>query len=36
VNDGAARADWGFQPEYDFDRAFREYLIPTISTYYRS
>src|SRR5215475_13991810 len=36
VNDGAARTDWGFQPEYDFDRAFREYLIPTISTYYRS
>jgi nucleoside-diphosphate-sugar epimerase len=36
VDDGAARADWGFRPEYDFDRAFREYLIPTISTYYRS
>jgi nucleoside-diphosphate-sugar epimerase len=35
VNDGAARTDWGFRPEYDFDRAFREYLIPTISTYYR-
>ena len=36
VDDRAARADWGFQPEYDFDRAFREYLIPTISTYYRA
>jgi threonine 3-dehydrogenase len=36
LDDGAARADWGFRPEYDFDRAFREYLIPTISTYYRS
>jgi threonine 3-dehydrogenase len=36
VDDRAARADWGFRPEYDFDRAFREYLIPTISTYYRS
>jgi threonine 3-dehydrogenase len=36
VDDRAARTDWGFQPEYDFDRAFREYLIPTISTYYRS
>lgn len=35
VDDAAARADWGFRPEYDFDRAFREYLIPTISTYYR-
>jgi nucleoside-diphosphate-sugar epimerase len=36
VDDAAARADWGFRPGYDFDRAFREYLIPTISTYYRS
>ncbi len=36
VDDSAARADWGFSPEYDFDRAFREYLIPTISNYYRS
>jgi len=35
VDDGAARTDWGFEPEYDFDRAFREYLIPTISEYYR-
>ena len=30
VDDSAARADWGFQPAYDFDRAFRDYLIPTI------
>jgi nucleoside-diphosphate-sugar epimerase len=36
VDDSAARSDWDFQPAYDFDRAFREYLIPTISTYYRS
>jgi nucleoside-diphosphate-sugar epimerase len=36
VDDQAARTDWGFRPDYDFDRAFREYLIPTISTYYRS
>jgi nucleoside-diphosphate-sugar epimerase len=36
VDDGAARTDWGFEPEYDFDRAFREYLIPTIGNYYRS
>ena len=35
VDDAAARADWGFQPAYDFDRAFREYLIPTISLYYK-
>lgn len=36
VDDSAARADWGFDPAYDFDRAFREYLIPTIRRYYRS
>jgi nucleoside-diphosphate-sugar epimerase len=30
VDDSAARADWGFKPKYDFDRAFSEYLIPTI------
>ena len=36
VDDSAARADWGFAPRYDFDRAFREYLIPTIGNYYRS
>ena len=30
VDDSAARADWGFEPVYDFDRAFREYLMPTI------
>jgi nucleoside-diphosphate-sugar epimerase len=33
VDDSAARADWGFKPAYDFDRAFREYLIPTIRDY---
>jgi nucleoside-diphosphate-sugar epimerase len=30
VDDSAARVDWGFQPRYDFGRAFRDYLIPTI------
>src|SRR2546430_1989006 len=30
VDDSTARADWTFSPTYDFDRAFREYLIPTI------
>ncbi|MEW5983671.1 MAG: NAD-dependent epimerase/dehydratase family protein [Acidobacteriota bacterium] len=30
VDDSAARRDWGFAPAYDFDRAFAEYLIPTI------
>ena len=35
VNDEAARRDWGFAPVYDFDRAFDEYLIPTIRERYR-
>ena len=35
VDDGAARADWGFNPRYDFDRAFHEYLIPTIRERYK-
>ena len=35
VDDSAARADWGFAPAYDFDRAFQEYLIPTIRQRYR-
>ncbi len=30
VDDSAARRDWGFAPQYDFIRAFRDYLIPTI------
>ena len=30
VDDTAARRDWGFAPAYDFERAFRDYLIPTI------
>jgi nucleoside-diphosphate-sugar epimerase len=34
VDDSAARRDWGFGPRYDFERAFREYLIPTITRRY--
>jgi nucleoside-diphosphate-sugar epimerase len=34
VDDSAARADWGFAPRYDFDRAFHDYLIPTIRMRY--
>src|SRR5918994_1221414 len=30
VDDSSARADWGFNPMYDFDRAVHEYLMPTI------
>jgi threonine 3-dehydrogenase len=35
VDDAAARRDWGFAPTYDFSRAFRDYLIPTIRDRYR-
>ena len=34
VDDSAARADWGFNPVYDFGRAFHEYLMPTIRQHY--
>jgi threonine 3-dehydrogenase len=34
VDDTAARSDWGFAPKYDFQRAFRDYLIPTIGSRY--
>jgi nucleoside-diphosphate-sugar epimerase len=34
VDDSAARRDWSFSPTYDFARAFREYLIPTIRERY--
>jgi nucleoside-diphosphate-sugar epimerase len=34
VDEQAARRDWGFAPRYDFDAAFREYLIPTIRKRY--
>lgn len=36
VDDTPARRDWGWKPEYDADRAFDEYLVPTIAEYYRS
>jgi threonine 3-dehydrogenase len=34
VDDSAARRDWGFAPEFDFARAFGDYLIPTIRQRY--
>jgi nucleoside-diphosphate-sugar epimerase len=30
VDDSAARADWGFAPRFDLERAFSEYLAPSI------
>jgi nucleoside-diphosphate-sugar epimerase len=34
VDDGAARRDWGFDPQFDFGRAFSDYLIPQIKERY--
>jgi nucleoside-diphosphate-sugar epimerase len=34
VDDSAARKDWGFDPRFDFTRAFSEYLIPSIRKRY--
>ncbi len=36
IDDSAARQDWGWEPDYDVDRAFDEYLIPTIAARYRT
>ena len=34
VDDSRARADWNWAPAYDLERAFNEYLIPTIARRY--
>jgi threonine 3-dehydrogenase len=34
VDVSAARRDWGFAPRYDFDTAFKDYLIPKIKERY--
>lgn len=34
VDDSAARRDWGFNPTYDLERAFRQYLVPAIRERY--
>jgi nucleoside-diphosphate-sugar epimerase len=34
MDDSAARRDWGWQPDYNAERAFQDYLIPTIRGQY--
>jgi nucleoside-diphosphate-sugar epimerase len=34
VNDGRARADWGWAPSYTWDRALDEYLVPSVRARY--
>ncbi|MBI5866196.1 MAG: NAD-dependent epimerase/dehydratase family protein [Planctomycetes bacterium] len=36
VDDSPARRDWGWEPEYDFERTFKEYLLPAITKRYRA
>lgn len=36
VDDAPARRDWDWQPDYDADRAFSEYLIPNITRRYQT
>ncbi len=36
MNDGIARSDWGWRHHYDIERAFDEYLIPTITAQYET
>jgi len=35
MDDSPARRDWGWNPDYDLDRAFREYLVPNIQNRYK-
>ena len=34
VDDSAAKADWGWSPKYNLERAFSEYLIPAVHKQY--
>jgi nucleoside-diphosphate-sugar epimerase len=34
IDDTAAQNDWGWQPDYNLERSFMEYLIPTIKAHY--
>jgi len=36
VDDSAARADWGFAPSHNLQRAFESYLVPGIRQRYSS
>ena len=36
IDDSAARRDWGWLPDYNVERSFRDYLIPNITRRYRN
>lgn len=35
VDDSLARKDWGWQPSFDMNRAFDEYLVPAVKNLYK-
>ncbi|MGB9591406.1 MAG: epimerase, partial [Candidatus Kryptoniota bacterium] len=35
VDDSLARKDWGWEPSFNMDRAFNEYLIPAVKKLYK-
>jgi nucleoside-diphosphate-sugar epimerase len=35
LDDSAARRDWGWKPDYDLERSFGEYLVPSIRKRYQ-
>ena len=34
IDEGAAKRDWGWSPEYDLHRAFADYLVPAVTDRY--
>jgi threonine 3-dehydrogenase len=36
LDDSSARRDWGWQPGYDLERSFSEYLVPNITRRYQN
>lgn len=35
VDDSTAKSDWGWEPKYDFEKTFMDYLIPKIKERYK-
>ncbi len=35
IDDSAARRDWGWHPDYGFERAYSDYLVPAIRARYQ-
>ena len=36
VDDGPARRDWGWQPEFDYERALNDYVLPNVRKFYEA